>query len=224
MTIETMIERVRILTGDTKDSKAANDQLGRDTSYPVDGSNVTFKLQNVPLVPGSLALTIRGTGAVVRQKAGISITDEAHGIFDLVAAPNPGTGQDDGAWVDYNWFWMADDKYREFITQAAENLQGAAAPNPASVISGLVPAMMQYALALAWRARASLYAEKYSSSGGEAGQSVQSVAEQYRKMAQDADKRGDTLRDDFYKKQGARNSVASNGPGAPSFDPISPMR
>jgi len=229
-----LVDQLRILASDTPDGKPVpGEKLGSEVTMPVDGTNRVFRLKSYPLVganasAGSVYVTILGTGAVFRSQTGFTITDYVNGFITFTVAPNPGTaGPNDGLYVDYNYNWFNDAKYTEFLNEGAQNLQLDAAVDPTKVPSGLVPALLQYALGSFFRARAAQYADRYPSSGGEAGQNVQTVPQGYRAMANDCMKRGDSLRDDYYKRQGQRLAPAwaSNRTyPPPAIDPITPPR
>lgn len=227
--LATLTTSLRNLASDGPADKIVyGEPLGYDPAFPVNGTNLTFRLKNTLVVTASAYYTIVGTGAVVRSQSSFSVTDSPNGIVAFTAghAPNPGAAPN-GIWIDYAWQWFADAKYTEFITEGARNLQLSATGDPTTIPEGLIPAMLQYALANLFRARASLYQEKYSSSGGDAGQSVESVAKGFAAMANAADKRGDSLRDSYYQNQGQRLQAAWGSPTTyrpPAIDPITPER
>lgn len=234
MTLTELITTIRAMSNDALDNKVifAEQIGGSDTpSFPVDGSNKMFRLKQVPLsdVSGLTGeaqyawLTIRGTGSVVRTHAGFKVLDQENGIIEFTTAPNPGNvNPTDGVYFDYNYVWFTDAKYTEFLNQAAQmTLAGVA--GPASMVAGLTPAMLHYALGSFWRARASLFAEQYESHGGDAGEQVQTVTQAYLALAASSEKRADFLKQDYYKAQGQRESPAAQDVGV-NFDPITPIR
>lgn len=238
MTLASLITSLRLLANDdnTNPKTIWDENLGSDPTTPVDGSNVNFRLKSVPLIDIAQAgvadavytwITIVGTGAVYRTRLHtvFKVIDPTNGIIQFITAPNPGSAQGAGVYATYQYYWFSDAKYTEFLNEASSDLQLNAAVDPTTVQVGLVPPMLQYALARFFKARASQYMERYSSSGGEAGQSVESVAKGYLQAASQAEKRGDTLRDSFYKKQGQQLTPAFQTIGtAPRIDPITPIR
>ncbi len=230
MTLAQLIVSLRLLANDDSASKTIWDEnLGSDPTTPVDGANTKFRLKSIPLVgtttPGSVYITIIGTGAAYRTQSGFTVNDFTLGLLTFSPAPNPGTGQGAGVYASYNYYWFSDAKYTEFLNEAYSDLSLNAAVDPTQIPLGLEPAMLQYALARFFKARASQYMERYSSSGGEAGQAVESVSKGYLQAASQAEKRGDTLRDSFYKKQGQQLTPAfQTNRTAPRIDPITPIR
>lgn len=231
MTVPQLIASLRTIAEDTVTKKVIfSEQLGGSDmpAFPVDGTNRVFRLKNVPLAdaagsPSYVWLTIRGTGAVQRSQAGFTITDQVNGIITFSVAPNPGTANPtDGVYVDYNYVWFTDAEYTELLNRAAQSTL-AGVTDPTVIQEGLIEPMLQYALAGFWKARASRYAEKYESSGGDAGEKVQTVTQAYLSLAKAAEQRGDFLKLDFYKRQGQRELPSSQDMNV-NFDPISPIR
>jgi hypothetical protein len=232
MTLTQLITSLRALAGDSLDSKVIfSENLGGSDylSFPVDGVNTVFRLKSVPLsdvagTPVYTWLTIIGTGAVSRTHAGFTITDQKNGIITFTVAPNPGNATPNaGVYLDYNYIWFTDDKYTEFLNQAAQDTMAGTATDPTTIVDGLTQAMLQYALSYFWMARASLYAEQYESTGGDASERVQTVTQAYMALAKNAKAQGDDKRKMFYQRQGQRD-LPSSQDGNVNFDPISPIR
>lgn len=222
MSLATLLVTLRTLAQDSTTAKPIfGEDVGADPATPANGSNTHFRLKSVPVVSASVYITVVGTS--YRTQSGFTV-DLTTGIITFSVAPANGAQ----VLADYNYYWFSDTQLTEFLNTAAENLNLAQNPvDPTTVPTGLVPAMMQYALANVWKARASIYAERYSSSGGEAGQSVESVAKAYTELAKGSEKRGDTLRDAYYQSQGQQLKAAYSNPRtypAPGFDPITPRR
>lgn len=228
-----LILSLRILVQDYLDSKIVEGETlgGSDTPmFPVDGVNQTFRLKKKPLSdvigdPTYVWVTIVGTGAVVRTQIGFTIADPQNGIIHFSVAPNPGTATPAaGVYVDYNYVWFNDIKYAQFIYQAAQ-MTLAGTTDPTTIPSGLNDAMMQFAISQFWKARASQYAEQYKSSGGEASQEVQTVAQTYLNLGKDAFSAGLKLQTAYYQGQGQRESPGYGNFRTyppPRFDPITP--
>lgn len=228
---------LRRLTHDDVDDKVVfSEQLGGNDqlAFPVDGVNRTFRLKSAPLANPNTSgtqdatyvwVTIIGAGATVRSQSHtlFSVTDQVNGIITFAVAPNPGSAVSNaGVYVDYNFFWFTDAKYQEFLNQAA-NMTVAGVTDATQIAEGLVEPMLQYAIAYFWKARASQYAERYESTGGDASQRVQTVTQAYLALAKEAQSRGDYLKKDYYQRQGQRD-LPSSQDGNVSFDPITPIR
>lgn len=237
MSLATLTTSLRALTGDSLDAKVIfSEQLGGadQPAFPVDGSNTTFRLKNAPLSDGNSAgsadtvytwVTIVGTGATVRSRLHtlFTVTDYVNGIIHFVSAPNPGSATPAaGVYVDYNYVWFSDAKYLEFLNQAA-NMTLAGVVDATQIPEGLAEAMLQYAVGYFWKARASQYADRYQSSGGDAGEQVQTVTQAFLALAKEAQSRGDYLKKDYYQSQGQQNLPSSQDSNV-NFDPITPLR
>lgn len=222
MTLAALIVSLRSLASDTTDSNVIFGEKIGDTQFVVDGTNKVFRLRNVPVVgtvatAASVYLTRPGTS--YRIQTGFTMTDMANGILTFTAAPTA----NENIYADYNYYFFSDAKYTEFLNEAASNILQDATDDPTTVEAGLIPAMLQYALAYFFKARASQYQNRYSSSGGEAGQSVESVAKGFTMLATAAEKRADTMREDFYKRQGQREAPSAAVTNY-RIDPITPIR
>lgn len=222
MALSDLITSLRVLAQDgPADHTVFGENLGSITGMPIDGANQNFRLggqdgHSLPVVAGSVYIT--NVGTTFRTQSGFTLTDAVNGVVNFTSAPAVNSVLQ----ADYNYYWFTDAKYTEFLNQAAQTTL-AGATGPAAVPDGLREAMMQYALSLFFTSRASQYAERYSSSGGDAGQSVESVAKAYIAMAASARKKGDDFKLDFYKGQGKRETAAAT---IPTFriDPITPGR
>lgn len=240
MTLADLITSLRILSHDgPTDHVVFGETLGsRPDGLIIDGINTTFRLggedgHSLPLVASSVYMTAPGgfypfgvggfgTGAYggtyVRTQQGFTVVDLVNGFVTFTYPPSVGMVLQ----ADYNCYWFSDAQYTEFLNEAAQTtLSGISGPT--FVPTGLVQAMLQFALALFFESRASQYAERYATSGGEAGQSVDSVAKTYMSLSDKAMKRGQSYRDDYYKRQGQREAPAS---AVITFriDPITPFR
>lgn len=226
MALADLITTLRALAQDAPASKyVPREELTADPTTPADGVNKYFRLKSVPVVGTdsthhNVFITVVGTN--YRTQAGFTV-DLVTGIVTFTAAPTSGVT----IIADYNYYWFSDAQHTQFLNEAAGNLLLSASPDPTTVVQGLVPAMMQYALGNLLKARASQYAERYATSGSDASQSVDAVAKVFLALARGAEKRGDELRDSYYKKQGQGLTPAYNMPKTqppPAFDPIAPRR
>ena len=230
MALSDLITSLRLLADDGPDSKVIFDEnLGSNPALPIDGTNRNFRLQNIPVVTGTVYLTITGIGGgnAFRSQAGFTLTNADNGILTFSSAPDAAKT----ITADYNYLYFSDEKYTEFLEKASENLQLNQTPADATTVpNGLVPALMQYALGYFFLARYAQYASRYASSGGQAGQSVQVVGQEYKDAAMKCFNYGKDLRDQFYTRQSQSLSpayagtTASGGIISVSVDPITPPR
>lgn len=221
MALSDLVLQLRIICGDKADSHVIfGEGLGSIQGLPIDGTNRVFRIggqdgHSLPVVVGSIYVTT--VGGTPRTQTGFTLTDATYGVITFSVAPVVNAV----VLVDYNYYWFSDASYNEFLAEAAGlTMAGTAAT---AMPDGLSEAMLQYAASLFFTARASQYAERYSSSGGEAGQSVESVSKAYIAMAAAAKKRADTVRDDFYKGQGQEYKAAVPSTAVVyRIDPITP--
>lgn len=236
-TIAQLTVKLRTLTHDTPGSKPIfSEQLGGSDqpAFQVNGVNTVFRLKNAPLadintVGNADALytfvTIIGTGGTVRNALHtlFTVTDQINGIITFVSAPNPGNATPTaGVYVDYGYLWFSDADYQEFLSQAAQ-MTLAGVVDATAIQEGLVEAMLQYGVGYFWKARASQYADRYESNGGDASEKVQTVTQAFLALAKEAQARGDYLKKDFYQRQGQRDLPSSQDANV-NFDPITPIR
>lgn len=230
MTLASLVSSLRALAADGPDSKVVlGETLGSAQGLNIDGSNKYFRLTQIPVVEGSVYVTITGSGSGngFRLQTGFALSDPQNGILIFDTAPAAGKTIS----VDYNYYYMNDDSMIEFLNQASENLQLSQTPaDPTTVPNGLMPALMQYALANFFKSRYAQYAAKYSSSGGQAGQSIDVVGKGYLMAAEKAENLAKSKRDEFYSRQGQSKSAAYAGTTtqgsqiASHIDPITPQR
>lgn len=229
-TLAGLITSFRELVEDAPDSKLIEGEMvgGADTPwYPVNGSNTTFQLKNKPLSdyagsPVYMWLTIIGSGAVTRTQSGFTIADQVNGIVSLTTAPNPGTSGNDGVYFSYNYQDYSDAKYANWLYQAAQ-MTLAGTTDPTTIPNGLSDAMLQYGVWLYALSRQAFFSRQYDSHAGDSSVSPQTRAQAYAALAKSAKAQADTLRDDYYKRQGQRFAPASATISL-GWDPISPIR
>ncbi len=208
--IPTLISRARIIADDTSTSNRIVDER---LSPPPDGNRKVFRLANRNVVTGSVYLTI---GSSDRSNTGFTV-DLVNGFVTFTTAPQANQDPFD---AEYYLQWFTDAEYTEFLNEAASILSVATAD---LVNNGLVAALLQLSLFFFYNRRATQYANKYSSSGGQAGQQVESVTSNFRALAKIAYANGMALRDDFYAKQGQQKNPASAVIGY-GFDLFTPPR
>ncbi len=209
--LATLITDTRILCNDTPTSNLITQEAPKGA---INSSNTKYRLQYQLVVTGSVFLT---QGSTFRTQSGFTL-DLPNGILTMTSAPTSGT---DPFEVDYNFNWFTDTDYTEFLAEAAKAVNNVA--DPTKIVDGLVPALLHFALYYFWMRRASQYAHKYQSSGGQAGQNVDVVTTNFRNLAKDAKAAALALRDDFYTEQGRAKNPAAAATNI-SFDPFTPRR
>jgi hypothetical protein len=205
-----LVNRLRILAKDT----ATSNYIAQETPKGErDGANVNFRFENINIVPMSVYVT---QDTDFRNDTGFKV-DYPNGIITFDAPPDPTTVV---FCADYNFYFFSDLEYMEFLESGTDVLSMS---DMTKVDSGLVPALLQFGLVYFYQARATSYAHRYSSSGGQVGQSVDVVTRNFGTLQERAFKMGVTLRDDFYKRAGQRQAPSS---GSLSFkiDPYTPRR
>jgi hypothetical protein len=194
----TLIAKIRLSANDTA---TANFHPGETPMGLRNGTNKVFRLANTNPVAASMYLTY---GSTVRSASGFSILDAPSGYIEMTSAPDASTTQP--FYFDYFHQWFVDADYNTMIDEATEALgesAGVATPE------GLYPALIQYALSRFWIRRASQYANVYATRGGPADARPESVTQQFLNLSKEAEKRGQDLRDAYYKRFGKRAAPAS---------------
>jgi hypothetical protein len=211
-TLSNLIQSLKIASDDAPSSHLIN----TETPGVPNGVLTQFRLQNANVVQNSVYVTM---GASFRTQAGFTV-DYANGIITFTSAPllnvNPFS-------VDYAFLWLVDSDYEDFLTQGARFVGPGDNSDPTAVSDGLIPAMLDFALCRFWKRRATAYAHKFSSSGGQAGQSVDVVTKAYNTLAESAYKSAKELRSDYYDRQGQKKAPASAVINY-AMDPYSPPR
>jgi len=225
MTLAALITSLRILGHDgPADHTIFGEKLGAvPNGFPVDGSNTVFKIggqdgHSTPIVAGSVYLTYPADPTKRRITTGFTLSDAVNGFITFSVAPASSTE----ILADYNYYWFSDAQLTEFINEAAQTTV-AGTTDPTTIDANLVQAMLQFALASFFQSRASQYAERYATSGGQAGTSVDQVAKMYLDLAKAATIRATQYRDDYYKRQGQREAPSSVVVNF-RIDPITPFR
>lgn len=210
LVLATLITSCRILGNDTPTANLITEETPKGTA---DGSNTKFRLQYQNIVANSVYMSYSTT---FRTQTGFTV-DTANGIITFTVAPANGLA----IVADYNFQWFTDTDWTEFLNQAALLL--GPSNDPTTVNPALQAALEQYALGYYYSRRATQYAHKYASSGGQASQQVESVTGNFAKLSASAMKRGDQLRDDYYSKQGKQKDPAATVV-AFQFNPMTPRR
>jgi hypothetical protein len=241
MNLSTLISNLRVLANDgPTDHVVFSESIGtRNDGLTFDGANKIFRIggedgHTLPIVPGSVYLTCPNgltpfgvggfgqgqfdSGYFIRSQVGFTLDDPINGILLFTSAPKEGTK----IVADYNYYWFTDTKLTEFLNEAAQ-MTLAGINDPTMIIDGMVHIMMQFALSLFMKARAAQYAERYRTSGGEAGTGVDAVTKAYMDIAKKAGADGEKYQTLYYQRQGQRNAPAA---AIVTFriDPITPRR
>jgi len=211
MALADIITSLRTLANDTP---TANSIRQETPLGALDGSNKYFRLQNYPVVAGSVLMT---TSASFRSATGFTV-DLVNGIITYTAAPAANAKPFE---ADYNYYWFSDTDHTEFLNRGAETLGFGV--DPTTVPVGLISSMLHYALHHFWERRAAQYAHRYASSGGAVGHSVDVVTKAFKALSDKALADAVSFRDDFYKKQG-RRANPSSGVTSYGIDPYTPIR
>lgn len=212
--LSTLITQLRTLC---RDLPTSNKSAYETPKGVCDGANTHFRLQNPILISGSIWYSI---GSTFHSTTGVSIVDANLGLITISPAPS-GATQNAPFIVDYFFNWFADADYTEYLNDAARDVAGTG--DPTAISDGLISALLQFGLGHFYQARATQYASRYSSSGGQAGQSVQSVTKGFQDLSRAAFDRGKELRDAFHERLGQREAPAA-ATTAFAVDPVTPKR
>lgn len=211
-TLAALTIQARILARDT----ATSNKSTNETPKAAVGGTTVFRLQNPVLFSVSATPQIWWSDAThYRAQTGITINDANMGMITITPAPATGFV------VDYFFYFFADADYTEFLNDAARDLMGNG--DPTLITDALTSALLQYALGHFYLARATQYAHRYSSSGGQAGQSVDVVTKNFQALAKAAMDYARTLRNDYYDRLGQRDAPASSLVTF-KIDPVTPPR
>jgi hypothetical protein len=191
--------------GDTDKLRYRKKLVGR-----VDGTNKTFKslekrrLTNLKTDAGpTRGVFIEGTR--VDQVTGITSDDTEVGEVILVTAPT----QNKLIEATYYLQWFLDAELDTFLVQASQWL---GFTNPDGIQPGLQPAAMYYAAQESYHKLAVRWAETLSDEfrlEDAPSDKTQTPMDMYRRLAEDARKKSEKLRDDFYSGQGTQNQATS---------------
>lgn len=212
MALSDLITSLRILASDTP---TANLIRGETPAGLNDGTNTHFRTAQRNIVASSIYFTINST---YRSQTGLTIDDSVNGLFSISPAP---AANGNPWYIDYNYQWFTDTDYTEFLNDAARDLLGVS--DPTTVQTALVAALLQYGLGYFYQRRATQYADKYASSGGQAGQSVDVVTKNFQTLSKAAFDRAQAMRDQFYTRLGSSKAPAS-ATTSYGIDPITPIR
>lgn len=206
--LSALISSLRTLANDT----ITDNFVAEETLKPrADAARTKFRMANRNIVSGSVYVTY---GSNFRVQTGFTM-DLVNGIVTFSSPPAIGDIS-----IDYNHQWFTDADYTEFLTEGGRNLS---VTDPSTIAVGIAPALLQFGLHYFFNRRATQYAHRYASTGGQAGQSVQSVTDAFRKLAKAAWDQAMGLRDDYYKNQG-KNLKPASATIRYGFDSFTPRR
>lgn len=222
----TLTTRVRTLGDDTATS---NYKPGDVPQGLRNSANTIFRLSFRNVVVSSVLYTY-GAGTI-RSATGFTILDQlaqsisgspgaigTTGYVSITSAPDQSTTQP--LYFDYFYLWFSDADYQVMIDEATEILGGTAGQ---SVVEGLYPALIQFALMRYWTRRSSTWATFYQSSGGGASADPKTPTQNFLALAKMAADLGKTLMMNYYTRQGQREAPAS-GSITYGVDPYTPKR
>lgn len=214
---------------DVGDTGKSRETYSRDERLDgVDGATKRFTLLYYPVAaaasPGTFDFELRKTHAGVTTLLTITTDytiDGVNGIVTTVTAPAGGAGVDpiDELKATYHFTWYDDDQYYDFIDDSCMIVgtvpdqtmapQARAADALLKLPDGLMDSVKKLCAHAFYKRRASEYATRFSSSANGQTVNVDVVTTNFRKLAEETWKEGIQLRDDYYKRRGARE--------APSF-------
>lgn len=218
-TVAQLIAELRVKASDTPTSNLVTTETPIGTP---NGVLTTFRLQNPLVVPNSVYITLNTNfrSPTIGGSTLIKSVDYINGILTFI---NPVPSQPNPWGVDYAFNWFTDTDHQSFLVMGARFVGPGDNADPTTVPEGLLPALFAFASSEAWERRSAAYAHRFSSSGGQAGQSVDVVTKAYLELSKDAMKKAIQLRDDYYLKQGRRknpsSAILSYG-----IDPYTPQR
>jgi len=228
LTVAQVVASCRALVGDTGTSR---DQFVRDErpQGDKDGVNQRFKTLYYP-IPDLTRVKLFQNGTAVVQAAayppatGEFFLDASTGQLTM-GTPPAGTPQD-LLEISYPYTWYTDNDYHEFIAQSGRYVGAVgvgatpalvAASAVSKTLDDLMDSLMLFVGYTFNKRRADDYAYRFSSSAGGQSSQVQTVAGEFRALAQEMWDEAVKMRDDYYKRRGAREAPAfgiSNYTGA----------
>lgn len=195
------IADLRTLVRDPSTPSSYNLVRGETPKQPA-GTDFTtakvFYLSNTPIVASSVFIT---TTSANRTQVGFTV-DVVNGILTFTSAPNSTIFL-----ADYNFNYFADADYQAFLDEGSRFVGQAAG---IAIDELLLPATYEFAKAKFYDARASQYADRYKSSGGQMGQDVDIVTTNMRQLAVKSYADSQKLRDDYYTRQSSQKKAVAH--------------
>lgn len=225
MSLITLAQFVLDIRQDVGDTGKSRENYSRDERLDgVDGTTKRFTLLYYPVAPGASP----GSYDFELRKTHLNVTtlltivtdytlDGANGIVTTIAAPAAGDPIDELK-ATYHYTWYDDDQYYDFIDDSCMIVgvipdqtlapSARAADSLVKLPDGLMDAVKKFCAHAFYKRRASEYATRFNSSANGQNVSVDVVTSNFRKLAEETWKEGTQLRDDYYKRRGAREAPA----------------
>lgn len=213
LTLAQVVATSRVVVGDTGTGRAALSRL-EQVAGKINGTNKTFQVLYFPLV-STASFELRKNGVVLANPAAYTV-DLNTGIITMVTAPV--NSPMDILEATYSFIWFPDNDYYEFIASAGTMIDvvGLGA-NPAAVAQDVVT-KMQDVLYDAFKQfigyyyntrRADENAHRYAAAAGGQSVNVDVVTKNFRDLAKAFYENGVAMREDYYKRRGAREAPAA---------------
>jgi hypothetical protein len=228
LTLAQVVATSRVVVGDTGTGRAAMSRL-EEPGGKVNGTNKTFQVLFFPLV-SALGFELRKNGVVLANPAAYTV-DVNTGIITMVTAPV--TSPRDILEATYTFVWFPDNDYYEFIASAATmvDVVGLGA-NPAIIAADVITklpdtlydAFKQFIGYYYNTRRADENAHRYAAAAGGQSVNVDVVTKNFRELAKSFYENGVAMREDFYKRRGAREApAAAQSTFTPIISPSGPL-
>jgi hypothetical protein len=207
-------------TGVNRESMVRDERL-----EGVDGTNKRFSVLYFPIAPGptvgtydfQLRKTVAGVTTLLTIVTDYSL-DAVNGVVATVAAPAAGDPID-VLLATYHFLWYPDTDYYGFVIGAASivgvnptQTLGTDALRAADCMTKLgdpfLDSMRKFVGHLFNKRRAVEYATRFASSAGGQSVNTDAVTANFKKLADEFFQEGIQLRDDVYKRRGARESAS----------------
>ena len=203
-------------TGTGRSSLVTDEQMGG-----INGSSKRFSTLYNPIVAGTFEVRLNGA---VKATPGDYSVDLVTGLLTMVVAPVVGPPMDILE-VTYRFQWFADAEYEEFLSDSATNagfpptgttMNARATSVAANYPDDRLDALLAYVGYRFNMRRADEFAHRFASSSAGTSVNVDVVTKNFRDMATKFLEDADSMRDNFYKRRGAREAPAA---GVASFQP-----
>lgn len=165
--------------------------------YAIDGSNRTFVVQNVPVVPAGFYRVVADNAVTTAFTA-----TEAQGQLVMNVAPT------NSLYVSYYFYLFPDAVYNEFVAAGLEsiNYEDASLNDAGDIVNvppGLLVALKYYVCAFFYQRVASQTGLWYNQRLQERQEDRDPISTKYAKLADSTLKKADAAREAFYKGSGS---------------------